>query len=100
MLENARDHACDNVEAFCDGMERLVNDALGRGLVLGKFRAGQILAQAFTLACLHRVKIESNFAAVCLAVMVLDGVGRELDPSLDLLQMAAPIVLRQLIDRR
>ena len=22
MLENARDHACDNVEAFCDGMGR------------------------------------------------------------------------------
>ena len=59
-------------------------------------QASSILAEAFELACRHRVKIESNFANVCVAIMVLEGVGRQLDPSLDILQAAAPIVLRNL----
>jgi hypothetical protein len=41
-----------------------------------------IYRQAFALACMHRVKIESNFANVCIAIMVLEGVGRQLDPTL------------------
>ena len=53
--------------------------------------------QAFALACMHRVKIESNFANVCIAIMVLEGVGRQLDPTLDILQAAAPVVLRNLV---
>ncbi len=40
-------------------------------------QASSILAQAFELACRHRVKIESNFANVCVAIMVLEGVGRQ-----------------------
>ena len=43
----------------------------------------------------EQVKVESNFAAVCVAIMVLEGVGRNLDPSLDILAAAAPVLARQ-----
>ncbi len=97
MAENARSNECSDIPAFCDGIERLVNSALGHKLRLQNVQAASILAQAFALACMHRVKIESNFANVCIAIMVLEGVGRELDPTLDILQAAAPVVLRNLV---
>jgi len=93
MVDNARAHACEDPEAFCAAIGRLVDGALATNLSLGRIQAGRLLAEAFALACTHQVKIESNFASVCLAIMVLEGVGRNLDPDLNVLRAAAPILL-------
>ena len=97
MIDHARSDDCVDPDAFCEGIGRLVDSALGHHLRLESIQVSSLLAQAFALACKHRVKIESNFANVCIAIMVLEGVGRELDPSLDILQVAAPIVLRSFV---
>jgi len=93
MISHARAHECKDPDAFCAAIGALVDQALTTNLSLGKIQAGKILAEAFALACIHRVKIESNFASVCIAIMVLEGVGRNLDPNLNVLRAAAPILL-------
>ena len=46
---------------------------------------------------LFQVKLESNFASVVFAIMVLEGLGRSLDPKLDILEAARPFLLKGLV---
>lgn len=43
---------------------------------------------------LFQVKLESNFASIVVAIMVLEGLGRSLDPTLDILEAAKPFLLK------
>lgn len=43
---------------------------------------------------LTQVKLESNFASIVFAIMVLEGLGRSLDPNLDILDLAKPLLLK------
>lgn len=43
---------------------------------------------------LFQVKLESNFASIVFAIMVLEGLGRSLDPKLDILEAAKPFLLK------
>ncbi len=54
---------------------------------------GSLLSQVFTVLTKHRVKMESNFATVILALFVLEGLGRSLDPNVDILEKARPVLL-------
>lgn len=65
------------------------------GLSLRRVRIGELLQRVLSLMCYHKVKIESNFTAVLIGIMVAEGVGRSLDPEVDLLSVAAPILLRE-----
>lgn len=48
-----------------------------------------------SLMCYYQVKIESSFTSVFIGIMVAEGVGRSLDPEVDLMSVAAPILLRE-----
>ena len=39
------------------------------------------------------VKLESNFVSVVVAIGVLEGLGRRLDPDVDLIGLATPYIL-------
>jgi aarF domain-containing kinase len=41
----------------------------------------------------HRIQLESSFATIVLAMAMLEGLGRSLDPHLDLLRQAAPVLV-------
>jgi len=49
-----------------------------------------ILLQALAVARRYRVALEGNFATLCVGTLVLEGVGRQLDPDLDILEAAVP----------
>lgn len=49
------------------------------------------------LLLVFQVKLESNFASMVFAIMVLEGLGRSLDPNLDILEIAKPLLLRNLL---
>ncbi len=55
---------------------------------------GRLLGDVLALCRDHRVLLEQRFAATVAAIAVLEGLGRALDPDLDILAAAAPIVLR------
>jgi len=50
------------------------------------------MQQLFDLMIQHRVRLESEFTAVVLAVVILEGLGRSLDPGLDLMEEATPFL--------
>ena len=56
-------------------------------------QVGELLSQVFSVLMKYHVKMESNFASVMLAIFVLEGLGRSLDPDLDILERARPVLL-------
>jgi aarF domain-containing kinase len=53
----------------------------------------ELLSNLLTIVSTHRVLLEPNFTSVVLALMLLEGLGRSLDPELDLLTVARPFIL-------
>ncbi|NP_001229590.1 aarF domain containing kinase 2-like [Strongylocentrotus purpuratus] len=91
--EHASSNECNDVEKFKADMKSLVEKAHERSLQLSKMQVGQLLRELFALMIHHKVKLESNFASIILAIMVLEGLGRSLDPNLDILKAAKPVLL-------
>jgi predicted unusual protein kinase regulating ubiquinone biosynthesis (AarF/ABC1/UbiB family) len=54
------------------------------------------LAQ-LTLSCRHGVRLESNFTKIVLTIMIVEAMGRSLDPRQDILVAAAPYLVRRKI---
>lgn len=94
MIERARDQRCRDPEGFCTEVDTLVQKARSSGLRLGQIQAGQLLTCMFSLCLQHEVKLESKFSSVVLAIAVLEGVGRSLDPDCNILKETLPVVAR------
>jgi aarF domain-containing kinase len=94
MIERARDHACSDPQGFSSGIAGIVNEAVGNHLQLGKIRVGFLIQKVLRFCLQYQVKLESNFAAILLAIGVLEGVGRSLDPELDILTASTPFILK------
>ncbi|CAH7470589.1 Adck2 [Phodopus roborovskii] len=63
-------------------------------VALGQLHVSSLLSSVFKLLMTHKVKLESNFASIVFAIMVLEGLGRSLDPKLDVLEAAKPFLLQ------
>ncbi|XP_011406621.2 PREDICTED: uncharacterized aarF domain-containing protein kinase 2-like [Amphimedon queenslandica] len=94
MLSNASTNACTDVDSYRKEMKALVTSATEQ-LNLSTVKAGPLLSNLCKVLIKHKVKLESNFASVMLAVMVVEGLGRSLDPQLDILAAATPFLLRK-----
>ena len=93
MLANAREHEATTPPAFAR-MRRLVAKArpTDAAFSLGKVQIGEVLLEVTSLVRTHRVKVESNFTTLVMAIVVLEGLGRQLDPTLDLFSVALPML--------
>jgi aarF domain-containing kinase len=96
IVQRSRDGGvnCTDPEAFAEAIGRLVSEVHGSGLALGRVGVGALLQRVLLLCYRYRVKLEPRFASVVLAVGVLEGLGRRLDPDVDILKIAAPYVLK------
>ncbi|XP_047451344.1 uncharacterized aarF domain-containing protein kinase 2 [Mugil cephalus] len=94
ILNHARANDCQDVPQFKKEMAELVDHALSNTLSLGKIQVADLLSRVFGLLIKHKVKLESNFASIVFAIMVLEGLGRSLDPNLDVLELAKPLLLK------
>ncbi|XP_064145709.1 uncharacterized aarF domain-containing protein kinase 2 isoform X1 [Loxodonta africana] len=94
ILHHARASECRDVEAFKAEMATLVSQARKNTVTLEKLQVSSLLSSVFKLLMTHQVKLESNFASIVFATMVLEGLGRSLDPKLDILEAARPFLLR------
>ncbi|EGD77213.1 atypical/ABC1/ABC1-C protein kinase [Salpingoeca rosetta] len=95
MLERTRLHDCPDPEGFVDAIDDLIRTAVDKGISLRRVRIGELLQRVLSLMCTYRVKIESNFTSIMIGIMVAEGVGRSLDPEVDLMKIAGPILLRE-----
>ncbi|KAI5947981.1 putative aarF domain-containing protein kinase 2 [Manis javanica] len=94
VLHHARASECRDVEGFKAEMATLVTQARKNTITLEKLQVSSLLSNVFKLLMTHKVKLESNFASIVFAIMVLEGLGRSLDPKLDILEAAKPYLLK------
>lgn len=96
MCERCRQpDAVRNEEVFALKMQHLVLGAKSRTLALGSVRIGDILQQVLSMVRSHHIRLEGDFVNVVISILLLEGIGRSLNPDLDLLSSSLPI-LRQL----
>jgi aarF domain-containing kinase len=62
---------------------------------LGQIRIADVLGDVLKHVREHHVKLEPDFVDTVLSILLLEGIGRQLDPDMDLFKSALPI-LRQL----
>lgn len=83
---------CSDPDKFCHEIEEVVRVARSSSS-LRKLNISQLLSQLFSIVSRYQVPLETSFTTVVLAVMVLEGLGRSLDPDLDLFQCARPYLI-------
>lgn len=71
-------------EIFALKVERLVDKIKQRTFTLGTVSIGDLLERMLTMVRSHHVRMEGDFVSVVVAILLLEGIGRQLDPSLDL----------------
>ncbi|KAH6894343.1 hypothetical protein B0T10DRAFT_399387 [Thelonectria olida] len=82
-------------EVFALKMQHLVLSVKSRTLALGNVKIGDILQQVLSMVRNHHVRLEGDFVNVVISILLLEGIGRSLNPDVDLLSSSLPI-LRQL----
>lgn len=96
MIERCRQpDAVVSGEIFALKMQHLVLAVKGQTFALGNIKIGDVLSQVLGMVRSHHVRMEGDFVNVVISILLLEGIGRTLDPDLDLFKSALPI-LRQL----
>ncbi|KAL0264190.1 hypothetical protein SLS55_000136 [Diplodia seriata] len=96
MVERCRQpEAVIDKEVFALRMQHLVLGVKSRTFALGNIKIGDILNEVLSMVRNHHVRLEGDFVNVVLSILLLEGIGRQLDPDMDLFAGALPI-LRQL----
>lgn len=87
------------IPEFCVGLDEIVKEATGKSLNLREVHVNDILTRTMKLCQYHKVTMEARYASLLIAIGVLEGVSRTLDPSIDLLRIALPIIARSKMQR-
>lgn len=96
MVERCRQpDAVIDQEVFALKMQHLVLGVKSRTFALGSIKIGDVLNEVLSMVRGHHVRMEGDFVNVVISILLLEGIGRSLDPNLDLFKSALPI-LRQL----
>lgn len=100
MVERAKFERCSQVEggveAFAQGIDEIVaefHDRRKKGLTLGAVKIGSLLSRVLDLCRVHGVEIDPSMASIVLSTLVLEGLGRSLQPDLNLIDFALPFVM-------
>ena len=82
-------------ETFALKMQHLILSVKSKTFSLAKIKISDILTDVLTAVRQHHVKLEGDFVNTVISILLLEGIGRQLDPNMDLFKSALPI-LRQL----
>ena len=87
-------------DEFCRKVAYLVDSTVtSKNLLFGALEFGAVISQLLSIACQHRVRLETDFVSVACALIVLEGVGKQLDPRRNLLWEAEPYIIKQFLKR-
>lgn len=85
MVERCRQpDAVIDPEVFALKMQHLVLGVKSRTFALGNIKIGDVLNEVLSMVRTHHVRMEGDFVNVVISVLLLEGIGRTLDPNLDL----------------
>ncbi|KAG0227438.1 hypothetical protein BGW42_002946 [Actinomortierella wolfii] len=82
-------------EVFALRMQRLILSVKESAMSLGKIKIGDLLSEVMSMVRNHHVPMEGDFVNVVISILILEGIGRQLNPKIDLFKTSLPI-LRQL----
>ena len=71
-------------EIFALRMQHLVLGVKSRTFALGHVKIGDVLSEVLAMVRGHHVRLEGDFVNVVISILLLEGIGRSLDPDLDL----------------
>lgn len=71
-------------EVFALRMQHLVLGVKSQTFALGNIKIGDVLSEVLDMVRSHHVRLEGDFVNVVLSILLLEGIGRSLDPDLDL----------------
>lgn len=96
MIERSRSpELALDTETFALKMQHLVLSVKRKTFSLGRIKISDLLTEVLKNVREHHVKLEADFINTVISILLLEGIGRQLDPGLDLFASALPI-LRQL----
>ena len=81
-------------ERFQDNLEEVVSTVHKSGMALGRMSLGDLLQKVLVNCYQNNVKLDSKFVSVMLAIGIVEGMGRRLNPDIDILKAAAPHILK------
>ena len=85
MVERCRQpDAVIDKEVFALRMQHLVLGVKSKTFALGNIKIGDVLSEVLDMVRSHHVRLEGDFVNVVLSILLLEGIGRSLDPNLDL----------------
>ncbi|KAL5535829.1 hypothetical protein ACEPAF_3923 [Sanghuangporus sanghuang] len=93
MVERSRTpHLARDPETFALKMQHIVLRVKRKTFSLGQIKISDILIEVLRAVREHHVKLEADFVNTVIAVLLLEGIGRQLNPDLDLFKSALPIL--------
>ncbi|KIK70717.1 hypothetical protein GYMLUDRAFT_65930 [Collybiopsis luxurians FD-317 M1] len=93
MIERCRSpELAVETETFALKMQHLVLNVKRKTFSLGQIKISDILTDVLRAVREHHVKMEGDFINTVISVLLLEGIGRQLDPNLDLFKSSLPIL--------
>ena len=93
MVERCRQpDAVLDPEIFALKMQHLVLGVKSKTFALGQIKFGDVLNEVLRMVRNHHVRLEGDFVNVVISILLLEGIGRQLDPDMDLFKSAIPIL--------
>lgn len=79
------------------GFERAVDEFVRKywGKKIGEVQVGLVAFDMMQILRRYRVRVNATFTLVNIAIAVTEGIGKQLDPALDLMQEALPFFMKQ-----
>lgn len=88
-----------NQKEFETEVDKLIKEVHQHGLNLGRIDLNMILKTLLISCYKHNVRLDPNFTSVLLSIGILEGLGKRLDPDLNVLFHAAPFILHSVYSR-
>jgi aarF domain-containing kinase len=85
-------HSVQKPEDFKRHMHTFLRRLQLETLALSRIRVGDILGTVLAMVRNHHIKIEGDFVNVAISIMLLEGMARRLNPDMDLLKRAIPVL--------
>lgn len=82
-------------DIFALKIQHLVLGVKRKTFSLGRIKIADVLYEVLKAVRTHHVRMEADFVNTVISLLLLEGIGRQLDPQMDLLKSSLPI-LRQL----
>ncbi|KAI9300044.1 hypothetical protein BJ944DRAFT_257988 [Cunninghamella echinulata] len=79
-------------DVFALRMQKLILGLKQNTFHLGAVKIGSLLSEVRDMVRTHHVRLEGEFINVVVGIMLLEGIGRQLDPNLDLFKNALPVL--------